>query len=364
MQQANPGYLQQGRSNLLLLGVVAVLLIAAAGFWYQHYVRQNGKDNLLRANGRIEATEIAIASKSPGRIKTILVDEGDFVSAGQLLAEVESDALQAQLAQAQAQLKQSESMLLTAQSQVQQRESEKNALKAVLKQREAELQAALARAGRTGALAQSGSVSRQQADDNDTQVASARAALSAGQAQITAAEAAMTSAKAQILSAQSAVEAAVATVHRVEVELRDTQLTAPRAGRIQYRIAQSGEVVAAGGKVLSLIDLTDVYMTFFLPSASAGQIALGSEVRLVLDAVPQRSIPAKVSYVADVAQFTPKTVETASEREKLMFRVKAKISPALLQKHIQKVKTGLPGVAYLRLDDSQPWPDSLPELAQ
>ncbi len=364
MQQQAVGE-QQGLRRFGLAGVLTLLLvIVLVVVWYQHYWQPAAVDNLLQSNGRIEATEIAIASKTSGRIKTMLVDEGDFVTAGQLLAEVESDALLAQLQQAQAQLRQTQSALLTAQSQLLQRESEKNALEAVLNQRAAELIAAQNRAKRTGTLAETGSVSRQLADDNDTLVTSAKAAVSAAKAQIKAAEAAMASGKAQILSAESAIEAAVATVHRVEVELADNQLKAPRAGRIQYRIAQTGEVVAAGGKVLSLIDLTDVYMTFFLPSAKAGQIALGSEVRLVLDAVPQRAIAATVSYVADVAQFTPKTVETASEREKLMFRVKAKISPVLLQKHIDKVKTGLPGMAYVRLDESKAWPDWLPELAQ
>ena len=103
----------------------------------------------------------------------------------------------------------------------------------------------------------------------------------------------------------------------------------------------------------------DVRMMFFLPTAEAGRVALGSEVRLVLDAAPQYVIPAKVSFVADVAQFTPKTVETAEERQKLMFRVKAKIAPDLLQQHIRSVKTGLPGMAYVRLDEKAPWPDWL-----
>lgn len=75
-------------------------------------------------------------------------------------------------------------------------------------------------------------------------------------------------------------------------------------------------------------------MTFFLPTAAAGRVTIGSEVHLVLDAAPQYVIPAQVSFVADVAQFTPKTVETASEREKLMFRVRAKIAPELLKKYI------------------------------
>jgi HlyD family secretion protein len=128
---------------------------------------------------------------------------------------------------------------------------------------------------------------------------------------------------------------------------------------VQFRIAQPGEVVSAGGKVLSMIDLSDVTMTFFLPEAAAGRVAIGAEVHIVLDAAPQDVIPATVSFVANVAQFTPKTVETKSEREKLVFRIKARIDPALLQKHIAQVKSGLPGMAYVRLDPSVPWPEKL-----
>jgi HlyD family secretion protein len=108
-----------------------------------------------------------------------------------------------------------------------------------------------------------------------------------------------------------------------------------------------------------MVDLSDVYMTFFLPTAEAGRVRLGTEVHLVLDTAPQYVVPARVSYVADVAQFTPKTVETADERQKLMFRVKARIDPDLLKKHIKSVKTGLPGVAYVQLDPQAEWPGHL-----
>ena len=107
------------------------------------------------------------------------------------------------------------------------------------------------------------------------------------------------------------------------------------------------------------MDLSDVYLTFYLAEAVAGRVALGSEVRIVLDAAPQYVIPAQVSYVASVAQFTPKTVETKSERQKLMFRVKAQFSKELLVKHIKLVKTGLPGVAWLKLDATAEWPANL-----
>lgn len=347
------------RTKLLAM----TLLVAGAALVFYLLKYHAGTDeNLLKSNGRIEAVEIAVAAKTAGRIKELLVDEGDFVEAGQLVATVASESLEAQLLQAQAQLRQAQSSTVTAQSQLLQRNSEKAALQALLLQRKAELAAARSRASRTGTLAQTGSVSKQLAEDNDTLVTSAKTAVSAVQAQLEASQAAIVSAEAQIVAAASTVDAASATVARMESELRDNQLRAPRAGRIQYRIAQVGEIVAAGGKVLSLIDVSDVHMTFFLPSAVAGRVEIGSEVRLVLDALPGVSIPAQVSYVADVAQFTPKTVETASEREKLMFRVKARIDPQLLLRHKTKVKTGLPGVAYLRLDRSAPWPESVPPL--
>jgi HlyD family secretion protein len=100
-------------------------------------------------------------------------------------------------------------------------------------------------------------------------------------------------------------------------------------------------------------------MTFFLPTAAAGKVALGSDIRLVLDALPNYVIPAKASFVASVAQFTPKTVETESERLKLMFRVRARIDPALLKQHLDQVKTGLPGKAYVKLDPAAEWPAEL-----
>lgn len=124
-------------------------------------------------------------------------------------------------------------------------------------------------------------------------------------------------------------------------------------------MVQPGEVVGGGGKVVSLVDVGDVYMTFFLPETVAGRVALGSEVRIILDAAPEYVIPATVSFVASAAQFTPKTVETASERQKLMFRVRAQISQELLREHLNQVKTGLPGVAWIKLDANAEWPQNL-----
>ena len=105
-------------------------------------------------------------------------------------------------------------------------------------------------------------------------------------------------------------------------------------------------------------------MKLWPPTTDAGRLGIGTEVRLLLDAMPDQAIPAKISFVSDVAQFTPKTVETEREREKLMFRVRARIEPALLERHLSRVKTGLPGMAYVRIDPSVPWPEKLANVVK
>ena len=347
------------RKPWLVAAATVIAVAAVASFAWMQYRRNGGDAGLASGNGRIEAVGIDIAARTPGRIAEVLVNEGDWVKAGQVVAVMDTDALQAQLRQAEAQLRQARSQVAIARSQLHQRRAELAAMQAVLAQREAEREAARTRRHRSRLLAQEGASSQQEADDDDARLRSAEAAVRAAQAQIVAARAAVTTSEAQSAGAESAVDAAHAAVARVRADIDDATLRAPRDGRVQVRIAQPGEVIAAGGRVLEMIDLSDVYMTFFLPTAAAGRVALGEEVRLVLDAAPQYAIPAKISYVADVAQFTPKTVETAVEREKLMFRVKARIDPALLARHRLHIKTGLPGMAYVRLDPNQPWPPRL-----
>jgi HlyD family secretion protein len=343
----------------LLRAAAALAIIALAVVAWQRYGSDEREDGLTGSNGRIEAVEIDVATRIAGRLKEIRVNEGEFVTAGQVVALMDTDVLEAQRRQAEAQLQQAQSAVATARSQLAQRESDKVAAQAVVVEREAELKAARSQLTRSIKLAGDGYISQQVVDDNQARVDSGQATLNAARAQVAASEAAIASARAQVGSAQSAAVAAQANIERIQADIDDTVLKAPRDGRVQFRVAQVGEVLAAGGRVLNMLDLSDVYMTFFLPTSAAGRIALGAEVRLVLDAAPQYVIPARVSFVASEAQFTPKTVETASEREKLMFRVKAQIAPELLRKYITQVKTGLPGMAYVRLDEEMPWPDRL-----
>ncbi len=342
--------------------ILAIVVAAAAGGGY--YVWQSIASSELPAgiasgNGRIEAVEVDVAAKFAGRISEIFVDEGDFVKAGDKIAQIDTRELDTQLKQAEAQSRRADIGIETANAQVVQRNAEKRAAEAAIAQRKVQLESAMNQQARAEQLAKSSTISTQQLEDARFAVEGARAAVAAAEAESAAADAGISSANAQVVDAKAAADAAKAAIDTIQTQIEDSLLTAPRDGRVQFRVAQPGEIVAGGGRVVNLVDLGDVYMSFFLPTDSAGRLAIGSEARLKLDALPDALIPATVSYVASVAQFTPKSVETAVEREKLMFRVKAKIKPELLQKYIQLVKTGVPGVAYVRVDANTPWPADL-----
>lgn len=343
----------------LKLGIILLVAAIVVFFTWRMLAPKGLGKSFASSNGRIEATEIDVAAKIPGRIAKIFVDEGDFVRPGEIVAVMDLQTLKATLEEAKAALHQAESDIAIAQSTVKQRESERLASLAVVRQRKAELIVAKKRLARSKMLSKEGAVSVQEYDNDLAGVQGSAAAVAAAQAQESAAKSAIVTARSHIVGALANANANRAKITRIQADIDDSELKSPRFGRVQYRVAQPGEVVGPGGRVLNLVDLGDVYMTFFLPTDQAGRVALGAEARIVLDAEPNTVIPAKISYVADVAQFTPKTVETAKEREKLTFRIKTRIDPKLLMKYIHYVKTGLPGVVYVKLDPKAKWPANM-----
>lgn len=322
------------RPSTKTLVLVLIALVVAAGGGYlawRKFSTPSLPAGIAKANGRIEAERVDVATKLAGRLKDVLVKEGDSVAKGQTLAIMDTAELEAQMNDAKAAAVQADRQLDQA--------------IALLAQRNSELTLAKQELDRAEKLAQKGYTPREVVDQRTSNRISA--------------EAAVNSAQAQIDLAKAAIESATARVARIQTYLDDSVLTAPRSGRVQYRLALPGEVLAAGGKVLTLLDVTDVYMTVFLPTSEAGRLAIGAEARIIFDAVPQYVVPASVSFVATEAQFTPKYVETQSEREKLMFRVKVQLPPDVLEKYTAWVKTGVPGVAYIKLSPRVEWPDFL-----
>jgi HlyD family secretion protein len=288
-------------------------------------------DGIVKTNGRIEATQVDVAAKYPGRLATLTVDEGDEVTAGQVVGTISSPETEAQLRGAQAQVLKAKQALAEA--------------IALIAQRQSDLDFARTDYDRGKPLLEHGTITQQIMDQRRNRFESAEAAYVAANAQRDAAEA--------------AIKAAVADVERLQSILTDLVLVSPRSGRVQYRLARAGEVIAAGQRVLTILDLKDVYMTIYLPANVAGQLTLGDEARTILDPIPQYVLPNTISFVATEAQFTPKSVETAEEREKLMFRVKLQGDPAVLDKFHKFVKTGVRGLGFVRTDPKIPWPADL-----
>jgi HlyD family secretion protein len=317
------------RTSVVMLGVVGVAL-AAGIFWWTH--RQPLiPPGIAYGNGRLEADPIDIATKFAGRIYQLRVDEGDKVTAGQTLAIMDTRDLAAALKKAEAQVEQARKAVSEAAANIEQAHSQ-----VTFASQEME---------RARKLVEKGWTTRETFDQR--------------RQQLDGAQAGETAARARAIQAEHALDAATHDVELYKVNIDDNTLVAPRDGRIEYRIANVGEVLPAGGKVFTMLDVAYVYMDIYLPTAEADRIKIGNEARILLDAFPDRPIPATVSYIASQAQFTPKMVETQTEREKLMFRIRVRIDPERSRAHADAVRSGLPGVAYVKFDQHAVWPERL-----
>jgi HlyD family secretion protein len=282
-------------------------------------------------NGRIEADEVDIDTKFAGRVVELFVDIGDMVTPGQVLARMDSADIQQSLSKSEAQIRQAQRAVDEAQANLVQQETQRR-----LAEQEME---------RTRELLKNGWTTQEIADQRQQQLDGAIAGFDA--------------ANARVLVSRHALEAAQHDAGFYRVEIADNTLVAPKTGRIQYRLTNIGEVLPAGGKVFTMLDLSYVYMDIYLPTQEAGKVKIGADARIGLDAYPDHPIPAKVSFVASQAQFTPKTVETQTERDKLMFRIRLRIDEERLRAQAYAIRSGLPGLAYVRWDPAVKWPANL-----
>jgi len=288
-------------------------------------------DGVVKSNGRIEATQVDVSSKYAGRLAEVTVEEGSSVTQGQVIARISSPEYEAQLHAAKANVQKANDALAAAEAEITSRQSA--------------LEFAKSDFERGQELMKTGFITKQVFEQRKRNYDSAVAAVQS-----------FTSQRDQALSQIANAEA---EVDRVQSIIDDLTLVSPRLGRVQYQLARAGEVVAAGAPIVTILDLTDVYMTIFLPAADAGRVGVGDEARIILDPIPDYVIPATVSFVAADAQFTPKTVETTDERAKLMFRMKLKVDPQVLQQFYTRVKTGIRGMGFVRTKADVEWPADL-----
>lgn len=316
----------------LVIAVVAAAALAFLG--WQEWTRRLGSGiptGIVSGNGRIEAVQVDIATKYAGRIDTLAAREGDLVEPGQVLVRMNTLELEAERAKGEARIAEAEEEVARAKAEIVSQESQRLYAR---HQRD-----------RAERLLESKTITREEYEEKESRLEVADAAVNAATAHLHAVE--------------QSIAVARADVRRVQAQIDDSRLVAPVRGRVLYRLASEGEVLAAGGKALTLLDLGDVYMEIFLPARDAARVKIGADARIKLDVRPEYAARAAVSFVSPEAQFTPKQVETAAERDKLMFRVKLQVPPDLVQAHVERVKTGVRGVGYVKVDDTVSWPADL-----
>ncbi len=325
-------------SNKYVIWIVVAVVAIGGYFGYRHWrdVQSALPKGIASGNGRIEAKLVDIAAKEPLRVKEILVDEGDLVKPGQVLVRMDTATLNAQLAEAKL--------------NVLAKQQEEAVTKATIVKREAEIDLAKTEVKRSTALVAERAGSQRELDVHRMALRSTTAGLQEEQA--------------KLRTTEQEVKVAAANAVVIQTRIDDATLKSPVTGRVLYRLAEVGEVVSAGGKVLTLTNLDDVYMEIFLPSEQAARIKDGAEARLTFDALPGVAVAGYVSFVSPEAQFTPKQVETKSEREKLMFRVKIRVPEKTVEAAIDRVKTGVRGVGYVKVDDSVEWPAFLKKVLE
>ena len=316
-----------------ILAGAAVVIVAFIGIKYVIKKRNALPEGIASGNGRIEGKLVDISAREPLRVKEILVDEGALVKPGQVLVKMDTVTLDSQLAEANAAVQASEEKLAVARANITKQKSE--------------IDLADVEADRSKRLVEQGAGSQRELDVRKTKVETTKAGLS--------------EVEAMLATATENVEVARKNAATVQTRIDDATLRSPVTGRVLYRLAEPGEVLAAGGKALTVVNLDDIYMEIFLPSEQAAAVKVGAEGRVTVDYDP-RAIAGQVSFVSPEAQFTPKQVETKSEREKLMFRVKIQLPREIIGQYIERIKTGVRGVGYVKVKDSAVWPARLQNL--
>jgi HlyD family secretion protein len=324
-------------SKRVLIGAlvsVAVLAAAFLGFRFWQSRKNALPEGIVSGNGRVEAKLVDVAAKEPLRVKEVLVEEGALVKPGQVLVRLDTVTLEAQRAEAEASIAQAEQSLAVAQASIVKQQSE--------------IELAQVEVARAEKLVKQSAGSQRELDVRRTKLLTTQASLAEARAELE-------TAKAKVLVAKANAEV-------IQTRINDATLQSPVTGRVLYRLAEPGEVLAAGGKALTLVNLEDIYMEIFVPAEAAARMKVGAEGRLTVDYDPKHAIPGRVSFVSPEAQFTPKQVETQSEREKLMFRVKIQLPQELATQYVERIKTGIRGVGYVKVQPDAAWPSWLQNL--
>ncbi|MBI2882302.1 MAG: efflux RND transporter periplasmic adaptor subunit [Candidatus Methylomirabilis oxyfera] len=313
---------------LIALALVGVAIIVGWGL-----VRGKGGGDGLVANGTIEATEVEVSSKLPGRLAQLLVKEGDQVQANQVIARLDTSEIEAEVAQAQAALARAGAQLkeLLAGSRLQEIEE----ARANLQQAEDNLKLARDEWDRFDNLFKEGAISAQERDQakNKVEVASSQVKATRERYEMIR----IGPRPETIEAARHERDRAKAALEMAQVRLRDSTILAPLSAVVLTKRAEQGEVVNPGFPIVILIDPDDLWLRVYIPESEIGLVGIGQDALVTVDSFPNRRFEGKVVEISSKAEFTPRTVQTKKERVNLVFGVKIS-----LNNHERLLKPGMP----------------------
>ena len=386
------------RKRLLYIGSAVGAIVVASIIGYV-VLRPRQVDGILDANGQVRGTEVTVSAKVPGVADIVATREGQLVKVGDLLAQIGSREFEARLDQAKAQATAAQGVLAELDAQVDEMDiaAEQARLGArvtagttsheihraseALARANAEIAAAEAQSTqdrnayeRFEKLLAQGFVSKSYFDEvtarrrgSEAKLGAARQAREEAQAALEQARAASgevaikekdvqriaaerTRVVASRATAASQADAARARVDEIAAQLADTRIVAPADGTVMAKLIEPGELVAPGRPLVTLVNLTDLYVRVYVAERDIGKIRLGNPARVSVDAFRDRFFTGEVSEVAQQAEFTPKDVHMKDEREKLVFGVKVRTdNPEGL------LKPGMPADVKIKVDPNVPW---------
>lgn len=312
-------YYQKSGMNIkkILLILFIVAIFCSIGFFeYKNFFAKNN-DNIITGNGRVEAREVAVSAKFGGKIVELKVNEGDYVKKDQLLAVIDSRALEADI---EAQKAKSNEIL-----------KQISAVDAEIKATNSDITFYTKELNRTKALIKQNFASQLELDKNNNALDKTKAKLN--------------SLIANKNSLQASYKSLLATIKAQEINLSDMKIYSPINGVVLYKLVENGEMISNGSRMFIMYNPDDLYMTIYMPSENAGQVKLGEKATVKLDAYKNKTFPATITFIADNAEFTPKEVETQKERQKLVFRVKLTFD----DNSNREAKPGMPGDGYIEI---------------
>lgn len=350
-----------------------ILAAVIAYFAYGHLAyRHKLPKGLIQANGRIEGDHVTVSSKFPGRVSRIMVQEGDAVRAGDMIAQLDDAHIRARVTQAREAVAAQEALIMAEELnlQVMKKEvpitvetakaGEENA-GAVMSKAEAMAHQADRDAKRFHDLAEKGMVDRQKSEQADLARTSAVKDLESTRTGLKKAEKELSQAhlgwdrvkvkEKEVAAVKAQLGQAKGFLAEEESNLQDMTIIAPSSGLVTTKMVNSGEVVSAGTPLLEMVDMDRLYLKVYVPEVQIGRIRLGLPARVYIDAFPDRPFPATVRFISHKAEFTPKEVQTPDERVKLVYAVKLYLD----ENPEHRLTPGLPADAVIRWEEDAPW---------